>query len=222
MAGWLSSLWYEYCYWGTMGCSLLGFSLRFEGSRHIPQQGPVLLIGNHQSYFDPVVIGLAAQRRHLHYLARKTLFRNPAMNWLLSSLNAVPVDQHGVAKEGLKVILNLLQEGKAVLIFPEGERSRTGQLQALKPGVLLLIHRTGAPIVPVGIAGAYNLFPRHQKLPYLSPICLPAPRGGIAVSFGRPLEASRYADMPREQALTELFDRVAEQMSRAERLRRKS
>jgi 1-acyl-sn-glycerol-3-phosphate acyltransferase len=109
-----------------------------------------------------------------------------------------------------------------VLIFPEGERTRTGAMQALKPGVLLLLHRTGVPIVPVGIAGAFEVFPRHQKWPHLAPIFLPAPHGGIAVSFGRPLEASHYADMPRQQALRELFDRVAEMKHRADRLRRKS
>ncbi len=221
MGDWLSSLWYEFCYWGTMGCSMLGLSLRFEGSRHIPQEGPVLLIANHQSYFDPVMIGLAAQRRHLHFLARKSLFRNPLLSWLLGSLNAVPVDQQGVAKDGLKVVLGCLEEGKAVLIFPEGERTWTGQMRPLKPGVLLLIHRTGAPIVPVGISGGYELFPRQHKLPVLAPIFLPPSRGGIAVSFGPPLDPARYQDMPREQALQDLFDRIAEVNQRAERLRRK-
>lgn len=222
MGEWLTSLWYEYCYWGTLGCSMLGLSLRFEGSRNIPERGPVLLLANHQSFFDPFLIGGAAQRRHLHFLARKTLFNNPFASWFLTSVNAVPVDQKGVAKEGLTVVLRCLKEGKAVLVFPEGERSRSGQMQPLKPGVLLLIQRTGVPVVPVGISGAYELFPRSARLPRLAPIFLPAPRGGIAVSFGRPLDASRYTDLSREQVLTELFHSIARMKEKAEKLRRKS
>jgi 1-acyl-sn-glycerol-3-phosphate acyltransferase len=127
-----------------------------------------------------------------------------------------------VAKEGLKTVLGLLQKGRAVLLFPEGNRTADGTISPLKPGVLLLIKRTLAPIVPVGIAGAFNLFPRQQKLPGFAPLFLPAPRGGIAVSIGPALDGRRYAELPREEALAELFDRIQAAQQRAERLRRKA
>jgi len=187
----------------------------------VPARGPALLIANHQSFFDPVAVGLAA-RRHLKFLARDSLFHNPLFGRLIRSAGAVPVDQCGVAKEGLKIVIDLLQAGKAVLVFPEGNRTADGAMQELKPGILLLIKRTLAPIVPVGIAGAFDLFPRHQTLPSLSPFFLPAPRGGVAVSVGPPLEPRRYTELPREQAMAELSDQLHARQQRAEQLRRKS
>jgi 1-acyl-sn-glycerol-3-phosphate acyltransferase len=221
MPDWLSYLWYENAYWTTMAGMTLGFSLRSEGGRNVPARGPALLIANHQSFLDPVAVGLAA-RRHLCYLARKTLFRNRLFGDLLRSFNVVPVDQQGVAKEGLKTVLKQLKAGQAVLMFPEGERTWTGRMQPFKPGIQLLIKRVRAPIVPVGVAGAYEAFPRTLKLPRLSPLFLPASGAGVAVSVGRPLPAERYADLPREQMLRELFAELQKVQQRAECLRRKA
>jgi 1-acyl-sn-glycerol-3-phosphate acyltransferase len=140
---------------------------------------------------------------------------------LISRLNAVPVDQEGVAKEGLKTILEQLKAGQAVLMFPEGERTRTGEVQPLKPGVLLLIKRMAAPIVPVGIAGAFDALPRVRKWPKLSPFFLPPTGADIAVSVGQPIPAERYHDMPRAQVLAELQGELERVKERAERLRRR-
>jgi len=126
MADRLSFLWYEFNYAVTWAALTLAFSLRIEGGRNIPAHGPVLLIANHESFIDPLAIGLAS-RRHLHFLARKTLFRNRTFGNYLRSVNVVPVDQEGVAKEGLKTVLEHLQAGQAVLVFPEGSgRRRAG------------------------------------------------------------------------------------------------
>lgn len=216
----LGSAWYHLWYCATFGSSTLGFSFRFEGSRHLPRNRPVLLVANHQSFFDPILVGQAAGKR-ICYLARSTLFRNPLLGAMLHSVGVVPVDQEGVAKEGLKKVIELIQAGKTVLIFPEGTRTRTGEMQALRPGVLLILKRTLVPVVPVGVAGAFQLFPPHKKLPHLAPLFLPAPHGGLAVSIGKPVESQRYLDLPREQALGEMFDRIAEVQKRAEALRRK-
>src|SRR6516225_6984602 len=118
----LSYAWYQSWYVATWTAMTLAFSYRDAGSRNVPPRGPALLIANHQSYIDPLLVGLAA-RRHLTFLARKTLFRNRLFGAFLRSVNCVPVDQEGVAKEGLKTAVEKLQAGQAVLIFPEGERS---------------------------------------------------------------------------------------------------
>jgi 1-acyl-sn-glycerol-3-phosphate acyltransferase len=198
----------------------LGFSLRFEGGRNIPAQGPALLIANHESFLDPIAVGLTTTRQ-LCYLARKTLFRSPLFGRFLLSVGCVPVDQEGVAKDGLKTVLALLGQGRAVLLFPEGERTLTGQMNPLKPGIQLLIKRTQAPIVPVGIAGAFDAFPRSKKVPRLSPLFMPAGRGTMAVSVGSPLDARHYLELPREQLLVELQQAIQAMKDRAERLRRK-
>jgi 1-acyl-sn-glycerol-3-phosphate acyltransferase len=220
MQHWLSERWYDLTYWVSWTTFTLGFSLRTEGSQHLPRQGPALLIANHQSYLDPIIIGIAA-RRHLCFLARKTLFRNRTFGWLLRSLNAVPIDQEGFAREGLKTTLAQLQAGQAVLIFPEGERSPHGKMLPLRPGIHLLIKKMAMPIIPIGVAGAYQAWPRWRAYPVPAPLFLPPEPGTIAVSIGRPLDARYFAELPRERVLADLFTELQKLTERAEHLRRK-
>lgn len=198
----------------------LGFSLRMQGQRNMLPTGPALIVANHQSFLDPLVIGLCA-RRPLVYLARKTLFRNRYFAAMIRSLNAVPIDQEGIGKEGIRVILEQLALGKAVVVFPEGERTPHGNMLPLKPGIHLLIKRTQAPIIPVGIAGAFAAWPRSRPLPTLAPLALPPVPGTISVSLGAALDSRRYGELPREQALQELFDKIHAEQVRAEKLRRR-
>jgi 1-acyl-sn-glycerol-3-phosphate acyltransferase len=195
------------------------FSLRIEGGQHIPRTGPALLIANHQSFLDPILLGLCTSRP-LRYLARRTLFKNPLFAWLIRALRAVPIDQEGIGKEGLRTILGELQAGEAVVVFPEGERSRDGKMVPLKPGIHLLIRRTQAPIVPVGIAGAFEAWPHTRTYPIPAPLFLPAGEGTLAVAAGRPLAAAHFAALPRDQALGELFVELHKLQARAEEIRR--
>jgi 1-acyl-sn-glycerol-3-phosphate acyltransferase len=220
MLDWLSYFWYEANFCASMTALTLGFSLRTEGMRHVPRQGPALLIANHQSYFDPIVIGLAA-RRHLTYMARSGLFGFPVFNWFIRSLNAIPINQEGIGIEGLRLTLENLREGRAMAIFPEGERSWDGKMQPLKPGVHLLIKRAPAPLIPVGIAGVFEAWPRQRLVPIPAPLFLPAGNGTIAVSIGPPVDPRRFINLPRERVLLELADELERMRQQAERLRRK-
>src|SRR5436305_6891380 len=125
MHDWLPYLVYETTSWASMAVMTLGFSLRTEGRRRVPRTGPALLVANHQSFLDPVLVGLCS-RRHLCFLARKTLFRKPAFARLIGTLGAVPIDHEGVGKEGIRTILEQLGRGRAVVVFPEGTRTRDG------------------------------------------------------------------------------------------------
>jgi 1-acyl-sn-glycerol-3-phosphate acyltransferase len=220
MHPWLAYVWYEFSYWLTMAIMTLCFSLRTTGRRNIPRRGPALLIGNHQSFLDPLVMGVASPR-HLCFLARKTLFRNGFFGTLLSSWNTVPVDQEGVAKEGLKTILEELKQGNAVLVFPEGQRSWDGNLLPLKPGIQLLIKRSMVPIIPIGVAGANIALPRGKNRVKFSPWFFPATDASIAVHVGKPLDPRRFAEMPREEMLAALLEELKRVHAQAKRLRRK-
>ena len=213
-----ANLVYETTYFAAAAGMTLGWSLRTEGRHHIPATGPALLIANHQSFFDPLLVGLGT-RRHLCFLARKSLFKNPAFTWLIRMLNGVPIDQEGVGKEGIKEILGQLRSGQAVVVFPEGSRTSDGRMHPLRPGIHLLIKRGQAPIVPVGIAGAIDALPHWRTLPTPAPLFWPGCRSTIAVSIGRPLEAKLFAEMPRERALAELFSAIEAAWQRAEKLR---
>jgi 1-acyl-sn-glycerol-3-phosphate acyltransferase len=219
MAEGRADLWYQGLFWLNMTWATLIFRLRTRGLQHVPAHGPVLLVSNHQSYLDPIMVGLAA-RRHLWYLARKSLFRNPVFAWMIRSVNAVAIDHHGLGIEGLRAVLQLLEAGRGVLVFPEGERTYTGAIQPLRPGIQLLLKRAQAPLVPVGLAGAFDVWPRSQRWPGLTPLFLPAARGGIAVVIGAPLDPRYFAELPRERALAELRGELCKLQAEAEHLRR--
>ncbi len=216
----LHSLWYDTVHVAGMAAFTLGFSFRYEGTRNVPASGPALIVANHQSFVDPWIVGLAV-RRPLTYLARKTLFCNRFFAGIIRSLNAVPIDQEGVGKEGIKAVVKQLRRGKAVLVFPEGTRTPDGPMHELKPGIHLLIKRSQAPVIPVGIAGAYHAWPIWRKYPIPAPLFLPPAPGTIAVSVGRPIDGRRFASMEREESLAELFREIQTMQTQAERLRRK-
>lgn len=217
---WPSWLWYQYCYWHSATVMTLGFSLRTEGSGHVPRQGPALLLANHQSFIDPILVGLAV-RRHAVFLARQSLFRHRWLAWLMRSLHAVPVNQEGFARKGLETILQQLQAGRVVGIFPEGERTRDEQMSPFRAGIHLLIKRLAMPIVPIGIAGAYDAWPRWRAHPIPAPLFLPALKGTIAVSVGPPIDSRCFASQARDKVLSDLFVEVQKQKEKAQRLRRK-
>jgi 1-acyl-sn-glycerol-3-phosphate acyltransferase len=213
------SLWYDFFHVAGMTGFTLGFSLRLEGTRHVPETGPVLVIANHQSFVDPWIVGLAV-KRHLTYLARKTLFRNPWFAAVIRSLNAVSIDQEGVGKEGIKTVIEQLQQGRAVLVFPEGSRTPDGLMHPLRPGIHLLIKRTRALVVPVGIAGAYHAWPIWRSYPIPAPLFLPPAPGTIAVAIGPPLDSQKLAVLERDEFGSELFAAIHKMQIRAEQLRR--
>ena len=133
----------------------------------------------------------------------------------------MPVDQEGVGIGGLRAILHQLQAGHAVVIFPEGHRTPDGKMLPLKPGVQLLIQKAKAPVVPVGIAGTFDAWPRWSPLPIPAPVFLPAGRGTLAVSVGKALPSERFVDLSRDQLLADLTAQLQAVQERAERLRRK-
>jgi 1-acyl-sn-glycerol-3-phosphate acyltransferase len=211
---------YEFCYWIIYFILMIGFSYRAAGRRNFPRRGSVLVIANHQSFLDPVCVGLAV-RRHLHYLARKTLFNNPLFGLWLRTVNCVPIDQEGVGKEGMRNILQRLEAGNAVLVFPEGERSADGQLQALRPGIALLLKRVRAPIVPVGVAGAYDAWPRWRQYPVPAPLFLAPSRRSVAVVVGKPRDPATLDGLSRAEMLALLHDDIQAVWKQAEALRRR-
>ena len=216
----LSPLAHKALYAFTFPVFTLAFSLRIAGQRHMPRSGPVLVLANHTSYLDPILVGLGV-RRPIRYLARKTLFRNPMFASLITALGAVPLDQEGMAKEGLQKSITLLQEGEPLVVFPEGERTADGQMIPFKPGILLLLKKARVPVVPVGIAGAFEAFPLTNRLPRFSPFFLGATGAGLAVSVGPLIPPAQLEGMEREAALGVLFDAVKEQVDAARRMARK-
>src|SRR5262249_30702035 len=126
----------------------IGFSYRCEGTAKVPRQGPLLIMANHQSWFDPFLVGLCIPRR-IRFLARRTLFTgNRLLGAFLSGLNIIPVNQEGFAREGLRLTRECLEAGEAVLGFPGGQRSWDGKIDKRMPGGTLLRPQTQADVLP--------------------------------------------------------------------------
>jgi 1-acyl-sn-glycerol-3-phosphate acyltransferase len=211
--------WYDFANVLAFPFYFFGFSYRYQGRANVPRTGPALLVSNHQSMLDPVLIG-ASNNRYLTFLARSTLFSQPVLGPLIRSLNAIPIDRT-MGKDGIQAVLDRLAAGAAVLMFPEGERTHTGEVQPLKPGISLLIKRVACPIVPVGIAGCFEGWSRFMKWPRWSPAILQAGPSTIGVSIGTPIPPERYKGRERGFILDDLRREMAEQQAAAERLRRK-
>jgi 1-acyl-sn-glycerol-3-phosphate acyltransferase len=221
MRSWLARRYYDMMCGAAFTAFTFGFSFRATGRHNLPRSGPALLVSNHQSYLDPLLIGTAAPYRYLTFLARESLFKNRLLRCLIATGGGIPIDNRGLGKAGLQATLKALDRGEAVLVFPEGHRSYTGAMQPFEAGVSLLIKRVKAPIVPVGVAGVYDAWSRHQKLPKLAPLfCAPRP-GTVAVAFGKPIDPTPFASMEREEMLQQLFVEVSKCAQEAERIRRK-
>jgi 1-acyl-sn-glycerol-3-phosphate acyltransferase len=188
---------------------ILLFSIRCRGRENIPAEGGVLICSNHQSFFDPVLVGIGFKRR-LNYLARKTLFRFFAFRWLIEFLDAIPIDREGGGLGGLKETLKRLKHGELVLIFPEGTRTRDGEVAALKPGFVALARRGKAPLLPVAVDGAYDAWPREARFPSLSQ---------IHVWIGEPMTPDLVQSLNDEQLVAELERRIRDCHASARRSR---
>lgn len=203
-------LWYDAL---RVFCRLVGlvlFRIRTVGREHIPTQGGALVLSNHQSHLDPVLVGLSFDRR-LNYLARETLFTFAPFRWLIRSLDAIPIDREGLGLAGLKETLRRVRGQELVLIFPEGTRSPDGLVAPFKPGFASVARRTGVPLVPVGIAGAYEVWPRRARLPRIGVIC---------VVIGNPLSPEQVAGLDDRQLVEEVERRVRACFDQAVALRR--
>ncbi len=197
----------------------LGWSYRCTGRRQLPDTGPALIVSNHQSFIDPLLVGLIA-RRPLTFLARHNLFKIPFFGALVREYGAFPIDRN-LGKDGLQAVFEMLGCGEAVTVFAEGERTHNGELQSLKPGIALLVKRADAPIVPCAIIGAFESWPRHAKRPALAPLFLPKSPGSIAVAFGEALPARYYRTWHRDAILKDLGERIAQAALAAKAIQRK-
>lgn len=178
---------------------VFGFWLgyRSRGADKLPREGGAILLINHQSFLDPMLVGLPL-RRPVSYLARDSLFRVPLVGWVLRHTYVVPINREAASTASLREIMRRTRHGFLIGIFPEGTRSPTGEVGPLKPGFLAVIRRSDVPIYPVGIAGAYEAMPRGSVFP--RPV-------KVRVVYGDPFtpeEAARLRSREAEESLLEL------------------
>ncbi len=187
---------YRSIQWMTRFLCVVLWSFRCHGLRNVPREGGLIVVANHQSFLDLALLGSVIPR-NLVFLARGTL----RASWIYRALT-FPFDildlRRGEGDVGaFRAMVELLREGRAILVFPEGTRTRTGSLGEVSPGFLLLAARSGAKVVAARVAGAYSVWPRGRPFPG---------KGGIRVDVSPPLD---LAGLSRDRALDVVRERLA-------------
>jgi 1-acyl-sn-glycerol-3-phosphate acyltransferase len=181
--------------------------VRVLGVENLPREGGALLLPNHQSALDPFLVQGWAPRP-VRSMTKSTQFGSGFMQWIVPRLGGFPVRRYRTDAQAVRVTLRLLGEGEVVCIYPEGERSWDARLQPFRTGslrVALAAAQRGIPVIPVGIRGMYDVFPRWGK-----PRRTRAP---LQVRFGRPLALGPFADRAaRDAALPALRARLEDRL----------
>jgi 1-acyl-sn-glycerol-3-phosphate acyltransferase len=173
----------------TLGVSVLGFRCRFVQA--LPRDGGLIVLSTHQSHLDPLLLGLACDRR-LSSLARSSLYRFKPFGFVITALDAVPINREASTVQAMKTVIERLKNGGAVIIFPEGARTWDGHVGELKAGFGLIAKKARVPIVPVAIVGAYECWPRTRLLPR---------PGRVRLEFGRVITAAEIESLTDRELL---------------------
>jgi 1-acyl-sn-glycerol-3-phosphate acyltransferase len=191
-----------------------------EGRENIPRTGPLLLASNHLSFIDSFVIPLVAPRRVV-FLAKSEYFtghgvRGLCTRWLFTAVGAIPVQRGslGAAQEALDSALEVLNEGLAFAVYPEGTRSRDGRLYRGRTGVAWLALTAGCPVVPVALSGTQDIQPVGARVPRIRQ---------VTVRFGKPLDFSHLRDAkpgPARRAATDAIMAAVQELSGQEHVAR--
>lgn len=190
-------LFYQFIWLIARGVSALVYRLRVTGTENIPAEGAVIVVANHQSHLDPEVVSMAFWRRHVIFIAKAELFKNPLFGWFIGVLNSVPIQQGAADLGAIRTAIEQLEMGRLLLMFPEGTRTPDGAMHPFKRGAWLVLSRSKATVLPVAVEGAFDAFPRGRKFPRLF-------GRRIAVRVGKPIPAAELLAMKSEVGLEHL------------------
>lgn len=191
---------------------VFGTWLRFRaiGLENIPLAGPGLIIANHVSFLDPLLVGLSLTRP-VSFVARDSLFRLPVVGWILRNTYVMPINRESAGTAVIRQTIERLNAGFLCGIFPEGTRSRDGEVGKFKPGFIALIRRSSVPIYPAALAGTGRALGRGAW--FLKPV-------PVRAAFGKPISVEtirEFLDRDDEQGLiAHVRERVIATLAEAE------
>jgi 1-acyl-sn-glycerol-3-phosphate acyltransferase len=182
------------------------YHLRTSGTEHLPPRGPAIVVINHQSDFDPPLIGVAFQRP-LRFMAKSELFEHAWLRWMIEHLGAFPIHRGESDREALRRSLEVLAAGQVLLMFPEGTRYDDGRVHPFQPGVGLLALRSGAPVIPAAMKGADDIR-RDGRLGRASVRLAAGPPVALDDLEGRGGKVYAEASRRMMEAVSDLYDRL--------------
>jgi 1-acyl-sn-glycerol-3-phosphate acyltransferase len=185
-------------FWWFMKYVLLGPVLRLmfrpkvKGLENIPKDGPAILVANHQSFLDDLLMPLVVPGRKVVFLAKADYFDKWYLRWFFKGANVIPVrrESHSASEDALRAGVRALRDDKLVGIFPEGTRSPDGRLYRGKTGVARMALEAQVPVIPIAISGTYELMPYDRKVPK---------PGRVGIRFGKPLRFERHYETPADR-----------------------
>lgn len=188
---------------------LLTYRTRFEGEENVPTDSGAIIAGNHVSYLDPALLWCGAPR-HVHFMAKSTLFGRGFLGWALPRLWAFSVKRGEPDRAAIGTATDLLKAGDLVGIFPEGTRQRHGSADAelgeAQGGVAFIAMRAGVPVVPVGIAGTDRVKPPGAKYPRF-------PR--VTFRYGEPIRPGDFTQGGRKERVEAMTAEIMRRISSA-------
>ncbi len=164
------------------------FRWQISGAENIPKQGGVIIAANHISLWDPPVVGTAVPRP-LHFMAKEELFANGILRFIITALNAFPVKRGTADRSAIRKALALLAQGELLGLFPEGTRSKNGELGNPEAGVAMIALKANVPIIPAAIIGTNKVFSKESFLPQFK------------IYFGKPVYPDAKAEYREDMSL---------------------
>ncbi len=181
--------------------------VRSEGKANVPRKGPFLLVMNHESNLDPLLVHAFCPRL-LFTLTKSSAFRRALMRRFGPRTGAFPTRRYQVDPQAVRVALRLLAEDKGVGVFPEGSRSWDAALQSFRPGTVRLMLKAGVPVIPCAVTGTYEVWPRWGSMDWLK---FGPGRPQVRIRYGEAIHLGRHDDRPsREAALPDATRRIRE------------
>lgn len=173
----------------------LMYRIRVHGLENYPERDGLLVCSNHQSFLDPLILGVVCPRP-VNYLGRKTLFKFPPLGWFLRWNDTIPIDREATGIGGLKETLRRIKRGESVVMFPEGTRSSDGEIQPMMSGFCAVAKRSKATLMPIAFEGAFKAYSRKMKFPR---------PGRIHAVMGKPITFAEYSHLD-DEAITRLLE----------------
>jgi 1-acyl-sn-glycerol-3-phosphate acyltransferase len=177
------------------------FKTRSFGLDNIPTEGPFVVAANHASFLDPYLIGYTSIHREVGFMAKEELFRVPLFGWIIRQCGAFPVKRGTLDPKAIQQFHDFLHSGKPLVIFVEGTRTLTGEMQPAKKGSGMLLYNAKVPVIPAYIAGTFRAWPKGRFFPRSGP---------TSVTYGPPVDLE---DLYREKPELSTYAKIAERIT---------
>lgn len=183
---WLVLFWWGFMIWLLRVTFFLLYRVRYHGRANVPRSGPILFVANHQSNFDPAIAGILVRDRPFKGIARESLFHSKILGAYMRGFGAISIKRGESDTIAIRKSIDELSRGGCVMMFPEGTRTKDGNMGKFQRGFWLLMKKSNATVLPMGIDGAFDAYPIGGKLKLW---------GHIEIVAGQPIQAELLLEL---------------------------